>query len=140
MNPVIVDGLLFRADDFVAEWVNGKCGGAKVFPPFVAIGAVKDGGLMAGVVFHSYQGPDVTVTAAFERPSLRLRSAIRAGLGYAFGQLAVNRVSAEIEMSNARMIKLAEGLGFVREGIKRRAAADGRHVGVFGLLKKDFKL
>jgi hypothetical protein len=135
-----VDGLLFHADDVVAEWVNCMCGGGKVFAPFTAIGVINQNDLTAGAVFHSYSGQDVTVTAASARPSLRLRSAIRAGLSYAFNQLQVARVSAEIEMENARMIRLAEGLGFVREGVKRKAAPNGKHVGVFGLLKKDFKL
>lgn len=140
MSPVIIDGLLFNADAHVAEWVNSRCGGDKVFAPFVAIGVVNAHELTAGAVFHSYHDSDITVTAASARPSLRLRSAIRAGMGYAFQQLGVPRVTAEIDMSNARMIRLAEGLGFVREGVKRRAARDGKHVGVFGLLKKDFKL
>jgi len=135
-----VDGLLFHADEFVAEWVSKSCGGGKVFAPFVAIGVINKNDLSAGAVFHSYSGQDVTVTAASARPSLRLRSAIRAGLSYAFNQLQVARVSAEIEMENTRMIRLAEGLGFVREGVKRKAAPNGKHVGVFGLLKKDFKL
>jgi hypothetical protein len=137
---VIVGGLLFRADEHVAEWVNRACGGGKVFSPYIAIGVVTSEGLTAGAVFHSYSGTDVTVTAAAVRPSLRLRSAIRAGISYAFHQLGVSRVSAEIELENKRMVKLAEGLGFVREGVKRKAAHDGRHVGVYGLLKKDFKL
>lgn len=140
MNPVIVDGLLFHADETVAEWVNQACGGGKIFAPYTAIGVVGNEGLTAGVVFHSYSGTDVTVTATTLRPSLRLRSAIRAGLSYAFHQLKVQRVSAEIELSNTRMIKLAEGLGFVREGVKRRAALNGKHVGVYGLLQKDFRL
>lgn len=139
-GPVIVGGLLFRADDHVAEWVNRACGGGKVFAPYIAIGVVTHDGLTAGAVFHSYSGPDVTVTAAAARPSLRLRSAIRAGLSYAFDQLGVSRVTAEIELRNVRMVKLAEGLGFVREGVKRRAARDGHHVGVYGLLRKDFRL
>jgi hypothetical protein len=141
LNPVVVGGLLFGADQPIADWVNELCGGDKVFPPYVAIGVVGSQGLMAGAVFHSYQGSDVTVTAAALHPSLRLRSAIRAGISYAFDQLKVPRVTAEIDLSNARMIRLAQGLGFVREGVKRRAARDHKHhVGVFGLLKKDFKL
>lgn len=140
MNPVIVGGLLFHADGFVAEWVSSRCGGGRVYPPFVAIGVVAESDLTAGVIFHSYSGSDVTVTGASARPSLRLRSAIRGALSYAFSQLQVPRVTAEIELENVRMIRLAEGLGFVREGVKRKAAPNGKHVGVFGLLKKDFKL
>ncbi len=140
MNPVIVDGLLFRADDMVAEWVSERCGGGRVYVPFVAVGVVNNNQITAGAIFHSYTGRDVTVTGASARPSLRLRSAIKAGISYAFDQLQVARVSAEIELANVRMVRLAEGLGFVREGVKRKAAPNGKHVGVFGLLKKDFKL
>lgn len=140
MTPVVVRGLLFGADEDVATWVNARCGGNKVHPPYVAIGVLTSNYLTAGAVFHGYSGNDITVTAANAAPSMRLCSAIRAGMFYAFHQLNVPRVTAEIELENKRMVRLAEGIGFVREGVKRRAGRDGRHVGVFGLLKKDFKL
>lgn len=141
MTARIVDGLLFGADEVVAKWVNKHCGGgAKIEVPCVAIGLVKGDALAGGVVFYSHRNNDIQMALANAgiRP-VSPRNLARV-FGYVFNQLGLSRVTAEIELSNKRCIKAAEGLGFVREGVKRRAGSDGGHVAVYGLLKKDFKL
>ena len=139
----IVDGVLYGADELVASWVKERLGSSgKVSEPFAALGICNrdETGLGAGLIFHSYQdGADVTLTVASEGPVARPRAIARC-LSYAFDQLGLRRVSAEIELSNARSIRLAKGLGFVQEGVKRKAAKDGGHVAVMGLLRKDFRL
>lgn len=138
----VVDGLLYGADDLVGEWVKAKLGSKGQFtPPFVAIGIANGDAtaLAAGIVFHSYHaGADVALTVA-GGPVARPRAIARA-INYAFSQLGLRRVSAEIALSNTRSLELARGMGFVQEGVKRKAAADGGHVAVMGLLAKDFKL
>ena len=141
MTPRIVDGLLYGADEIVAKWVNKQCGdAAKVDVPCVAIGLVKGQSLAGGIIFYNQRCNDVQIALANAgvRP-VHPRNLARA-FGYVFEQLGLSRVTAEIELSNKSCIKAAEKLGFVREGVKRRAGTDGGHVAVYGLLKKDFKL
>lgn len=140
-EPRIVDGLLFGADETVARWVNRICcGEAKSFDPCVAIGLVKGEGLAGGIVFFDHRGNDIQIAMAGAGLRLVPPRTLARAFGYAFNQLGLTRITAEIAVSNARSIRAAERLGFVREGVKRRAARDGGHVAVYGLLKKDFKL
>jgi hypothetical protein len=55
-------------------------------------------------------------------------------------QLKKPRVTAEISMKNERCIKLALGMGYKQEGLKEGAADDGGDLGVFGLMKENFRL
>lgn len=141
MNPRIVDGLLFGADEVVARWVSKMASGeGKIEVPCVAIGLVKDEALAGGIVFYDHRGNDIQIAMAGAGLRLVPPRTLARAFGYAFNQLGLTRVTAEIALSNERSISAARRLGFVREGVKRRAAKDGGHVGVFGLLKKDFKL
>ena len=53
--------------------------------------------------------------------------ALRLILGYAFGELELNRVELTTAEDNARALRVYERLGFVREGLKRQdRILDGR--------------
>jgi len=67
--------------------------------------------------------------------------AVRALLGYCFDELGLNRVELTVATDNARSIRLAERLGFVREGRLRQAEwLGGAFVDhyVYGLLRSEF--
>lgn len=141
-QPVIKGGVLYHADELVAEWVQRRLGGAKTHPPYVALGIVDDVGsaLLGGCIFFNAEERDIQFAVAMEDGCARKVRALARIYAYVFNQLGIDRITAMIELKNKRSVRLAEGVGFVREGVKRRAAPDGGHVGVFGLLKKDFKL
>jgi ribosomal-protein-serine acetyltransferase len=67
--------------------------------------------------------------------------AVRAFLGYCFGELGMNRVELMVATENERSIRVAERAGFVREGRLRQAERlDGAFVDlyVYGLLREEF--
>ena len=138
----ISQGVLFGADELVAEWVQRRLGGEKAYPPYVALGIVDEGAdrLIGGCIFFNADERDIQFAVAMEPGCARRVRALATCYAYVFNQLKLDRITALIEIKNTRSVRLAEGVGFVREGVKRRAAADGGHVGVFGLLRKDFKL
>lgn len=140
--PALVDSVLYGADDLVAEWMGRRFGSGKAHPPYVAIGIVDDDEtrLLGGCLFFNAEDRDIQFSVVMEPGCARKVRALARVYGYVFNQLGIERITAMIEIKNVRSVKLAEGFGFVREGVKRRAAPDGGHVGVFGLLKKDFKL
>lgn len=142
MKPVIEDGVLYGADELVAEWMGQRFGSGKAHPPYVALGIVDDAEtkLLGGCLFFNAEKRDIQFSVVMAPGCAWKVRAIARVYGYVFNQLGTERITAMIALKNARSIKLAEGIGFVREGVKRRAAPDGGHVGVFGLLKKDFKL
>ena len=57
-----------------------------------------------------------------------MREAARAALAFAFTRMEVHRVEAMIHVENTRSIRLAETLGFQREG---RLRGNFYHGGVF---------
>lgn len=67
--------------------------------------------------------------------------AVRALLGFAFGQLGAHRVYASIEPRNAASIRVAEKLGFRREGCHQRdtlVRGQWRDSLVYGLLAEEW--
>ncbi len=67
--------------------------------------------------------------------------AVRAFLGYCFGELGMNRVDLTCATDNTRSIKVAERAGFVREGCLRQAEwLGGSFVDhyVFGQLRSEY--
>lgn len=138
MTPQIVGDVLYGADNLVDEWMALKLGKTSAVP-FTALGIVSGERLVLGAKFFNQYSNDITMAMVASPQSGFKRRAFARLMAYPFNQLGLPRVTAEIPLSNAESIKAATWLGFVREGVKRRAAADGGHVGVFGLLKKDFK-
>ena len=140
MSALIKNGVLYGADDIVSEWVQRRLGGIKAHRPCVALGVTDGNDLLGGIVFFNATDSDIQCAVAAVGPQAAKPRAMAQIFAYPFVQLGLERVSAEIELDNERSIKLARGLGFVREGTKRRAAPGGRHVGVFGLLRQQFHL
>ena len=110
-------GLLVGDDARVAAWAFR----AYKFQPTkfdLAIGVVDPGGALVGaVLFQGLNGSDVQL-AYYGRRTLSpgiVRGLARASLG-----LGVARVSIVTSKKNKRLIRAAEKLGFVREGVARR--------------------
>jgi ribosomal-protein-serine acetyltransferase len=67
--------------------------------------------------------------------------AVRAFLGYSFRELGMNRVELTCATDNVRSVRVAERVGFVREGLLRQAEwLGGSFVDhyVYGLLRSEF--
>lgn len=67
--------------------------------------------------------------------------AAKAGIGFIFNELEAYKVIAATDDTNTRSYKLAERLGFVKEGHTRESEIrDGKRFGrlIYGLLRKEF--
>lgn len=154
---IIQDGLVYGAEAEVAVWINARLGGGSVQQLFVAIGILKDGTppesvttetlpnlLAAGAYYFNHQSDDdvsdICVSVAADDAATGRPDVIRSILSYPFKQLGVRRISAEIDLSNDRAVRQAQKLGFKLEGRKRRMAAGGGDVGIFGLLPDECPL
>jgi RimJ/RimL family protein N-acetyltransferase len=66
------------------------------------------------------------------------REAVGALIGHCFGELGMHRLTAVIDTENAASCRLAEGFGFVREGVMRQTLFLGgvwRDDAIYGLLR-----
>lgn len=132
-------------DHLVGEWVAGQIphlGSADALGPFVALGVQSDEGeLLAGCVFHHYVPAYGTceITFAAVSPRWATRSIIKRILAVPFEQYGCHRVTAVTPASNARAVKLLQGLGFTKEGA--HVAAFGPKVNAFSfrMLRRDYR-
>ena len=71
-----------------------------------------------------------------------MREALEALIDTAFGVMALRRIEAEIDPRNLPSTRLAERLGFTREGLLRKrwvAKGEAKDVAIFGLLQDEWR-
>jgi len=69
------------------------------------------------------------------------QEAMRLALGFAFDELGMERIEADIDPRNVRSCRLVERLGFVREGtLRERWRVNGEvcDTALYGLLRREF--
>lgn len=109
--------LVFGRDEEVCKWVCEKVD-CTISPPFVAIGAKKDGKLIGGAVFNEYNGANIHITLASD--GALARGTIAGIYDYCFNQSKVGRVTAMTKRSNKQMRDLLPRLGFKFEAVLSR--------------------
>lgn len=135
--------LVFGRDAEVARWVAGHIphmqGGD--FGPCSAIGVVRGGALVAGIVYHDYQRGYETLQLSMAATSPRWASAgvLRGLLHYPFMQLGVNKLWTATPHTNERAIRFNKGVGFRQEGILRSHFGRGHHAVICGMLRVEYQ-
>lgn len=127
-------------DEAVGAWVAARpadIGGAADFGPYTSLGIVRDGRIVAGVVYYDYRRTDMMMAVAATDPRWMSRSVLREIFAYPFTQMRCQRVTAVIDRRNKRARKLVEGLGFRMEGVLRKALKNNRDAILYGLLKDE---
>jgi RimJ/RimL family protein N-acetyltransferase len=82
---------------------------------------------------------------ALGRPHWRrgyMREGVRALLGFAFEELALHRLEADVDPRNVASVKMLEQLGFRREGYLRERWIVGEEISdsaVYGLLRTEWR-
>jgi hypothetical protein len=124
---------LIATDERVARFVSERLG-VSICPPFTCMGIERDGEIVAGVIFHCFEGPAVHVTVAGTgwTPGF-----IRAVGEYVYGQLGCLRMTVTTEQET--VATLAERFGGKREGVLRDQFGEGRDAIVVGILKNEWK-
>lgn len=108
----------------------------KSFGPCTALGVIRNGYLIGGVVYHGYLGHDVQVSIAFDRIAFL---PWRALFAYPFNDLNCARVTAIVGRRNKKSRNLVEKLGFKLEGVHAKGIDGFEDAFSFGLLKENCK-
>ena len=118
----------------VVEWMAKqlKC----TFGVCQGIGWMKDGEIVAGIVFDGYNQANIFVHIAKLRGERMPPTLIAAMFDYPFRQLQCKRLSAIISDRNEASMGFARKLGATVNGFLEDGAVDGNLV-IFGLLRKD---
>ncbi len=106
----------------------------------VCLGFLLEGQLCGGVLFSDFRPKcDVWISIWTNNKRWCNRRIIKSVFEFAFNFLDCRRINALINTDNLKSLRLAEGLGFCREGKMRQYREDGRDVYVLGMLKNECK-
>jgi hypothetical protein len=134
-SPYIVGSILFGADEFVSNHVASRIQHMHApFGPCTALGIVRGGNLVGGVVYHGYVGHDIQVSIALDRTAFL---PWRALFAYPFEQLGCSRLTAFTGRKNKKARKLLENLGFNLEGVHLRGLDGTSDAMSYGMLKEN---
>lgn len=136
-QPIIVDGLIVGADEFVAKWVIDRVGGVVPNEIGAAIGSFHNGQITGGVIYHEYRPDRMISMVAAGEPGWLNRGKLRKFFSYPFDELGVKRINAVVDAANERAIEFNTKLGFVVEGRVREAMNNDSDAIIFGMLKKE---
>lgn len=133
-----VGNVLFGADRAVTKWVAARIPGFQIASEAKALGVVKDGQLVAGIVYERFNGVHIEASiAALPDVSWASRGTLFSMFHYPFGTLGCQVISVIVPMSNLASINLASKLGFEPEAIIRFAAHDGSDILVMKMYRKN---
>lgn len=145
---MLVGSILIGADELIGEIVKAKIpymrgkswGGIDPVTrrlTYSALGVVRRGVLVGGVVYHNFQDFDIQMSCAFTRSDWALRGTIRALFDYPFNTLNCVRVTSVVGRRNKAAKKLLSDLGFKLEGVREKALDGVEDEFCFGLLKEN---
>lgn len=128
--------IITQPKDEIADFVQ-RMGGGGPFREFTALGLVKDGELVAGVIYNLYTGTSICMHVG-AKPGRRwlTRGFLYAAFDYPFNELKCRRVTGLVPSKNSDARRFDRHLGFEFEGIMRHALADDDLM-IFGLLKEN---
>jgi len=134
--------LVYGADDEISEWVSmGILGVGGRFKSAKTIGVVREGILIAGVVYHEMSerldGTPYMIEMSIHSIDKRWanRHTLRAIFAYPFIQLRLERVHIFTSVLNEGVNSLVSRLGYIKEGEHRMAYPDGSDAFSYGMLK-----
>lgn len=122
----------------VAKWAKPKLEGNVQWANFQAFGFERHGDLVGAVVFTEYTGNDIHVSVVTTDPCWWHRRYIKLLYEYVFDQCGCIRISALVNESNRKSIKLLRGLGSKEEG-RLRSYFNPKDGIVFGQLRSECK-
>lgn len=110
--------------ELIGPWVSDRTGGAWVSGRGTAIGSIRDGQIVAGVLYEDYTGTNVVCHIAGEG-NWATRRFLSVIFDYPFRQLGVKRITAPVQSTNTKSIELVNRMGFTLESTLAQAIPDG---------------
>lgn len=125
---------LIVAGEEVARFVSERLG-VSISPPYTTLGIERGGEIVAGCLFHCFEGPDIAVTVAGTGFT---RAFIRTVGQYVFGQLGCVRMT--VTTGDLKVVEYAHRLGGQTEGRLRSHFGPGADGIVVGILREEWKI
>lgn len=108
----------------VGRWVTEKAQGTWT-PLCRAIGWMRNGELVAGIMYDSFTGASIAMHSRVDNPHKVSREWLWAIFDYPFNQLGCKRVTGLVSSANVRAQETNEHLGWKRETVLKDYFLDG---------------
>lgn len=129
--------MIYGYDAEIAYWVAQRLG-VNSFGPCRAIGVGLDGEIIAGVVYHDCRHRSLEMSIASTTPKWATRLTLKHFFAYPFLTQGVDRVTALVDADATDIQRFDERLGFVKEGVLRKAHPNGDAI-IYGMLREECK-
>lgn len=117
--------IYFEPKEAINAWVAQQGGGRAPEGTYQAMASVDSkGALTGGIVFYDSNGKNCLANIALSQGKFP-KELLRAGLLYAFTQLALRRLTFVISSANIRSQQLVSALGATHEATLREADPEG---------------
>ena len=120
--------LVFDEKQRVAKWVAERVGQLSSWGGYYAMGAVLNGELTAGLVFNNFTDSNASVHLAVSTPTKGMRELLDHGFLYAFKTCSLRRLTAPVEASNAKSLRIVKRIGFVPEAVMAQAGTNRQDI------------
>ncbi len=131
--------ILYNEEFRLVPWAEKRIG-SHFRDDAKTIGMERDGRVVAVVAYDTFSTTGCNMHIASDGSKMWLnRAFLVCAFAYPFTQCGFTRVTGLVSAKNSDALRFDEHLGFVREGVLRRAAADGSDVIVLGMLRDECK-
>ena len=120
--------LVFDEKDRVGSWVAERVNQLASWGDYYAMGAELNGDLVSGVVYNNVGASNATCHIAVSKPTKAFSTLLDHAFVYAFKQLGLKRLTAFVESTNQKSLKIVDHIGFVEEGVMHQAGDNGQDV------------
>lgn len=117
--------LVFDEKHRVGAWVAQQVGQQSSWGDFYAMGAELGGQLVSGVVVNQNTDSNAMVHLVVSRPTRLMSVLFDHTYLYAFRQLGLKRLTAPVEETNVKSLKLCKHVGFEEEAVLKHAGTNG---------------
>ena len=131
-------GLIFNETHRVGSWVADQMPDGADFHNYYAMGAEKEGELVSGIVFESYNGHNANVHIAVSKPNKLFLKLLDHAFIYAFETCGLKRVTGLVDADHVRSIQLNLHVGFRIEAVMQQAGSSGQDLLVLVLWPENY--
>jgi RimJ/RimL family protein N-acetyltransferase len=117
-----MDELVFDQKEAIGAWVAQQVGQTCEWGSFYSLGIVRDGEIIAGVVFNNFNGANATCHIAISKFSRVMPAMIEHSCRYAFEFCGLKRLTGMVPSNEPKILAFDKHLGFEEEFVMKDGA------------------